>query len=344
MSDFLPDSVVERILLKLPHTALVRFTSVSKPWNSLISSHNFIVQHSLSNPIDPLILTFHSTRSFLSTFCIDPSLTFTPIDSPSYPFSLRFLQSVHGLVCLHHAHNVILWNPSINKHFRIPAPTLGPAAGIGFGFDSKNHDFKVIRIVHSCRVELYSLNQGCWKDIDVPLEVDLSLKFSDTPCFLNGNVHWLVYHDDIYGDEKHILMFDVEEEKFGKLEFPAKLVKALFMNLKVTVIGDNLSVLNCKSRRDWCDIWMVGYHGVWNKMYSFNIVGGRGISNVFGLSSKETVIVLRQDPEEEESERTYFSMHSFTYQSELVEFFDVEGEVSSVCEYTPGSLFLLDKA
>ncbi|KAK7246455.1 hypothetical protein RIF29_41323 [Crotalaria pallida] len=42
---YVPDEVVEDILIRLPPTTLLRLSSVCKTWHSLIHSHSFIFSH-----------------------------------------------------------------------------------------------------------------------------------------------------------------------------------------------------------------------------------------------------------------------------------------------------------
>ncbi|XP_061372338.1 putative F-box protein At3g22650 [Gastrolobium bilobum] len=159
------------------------------------------------------------------------------LPNPNYAASLfQSVGAINGVVCLYSPHfefiyGIILWNPLIDRHLKLPTPLFTfknlYKAGLGFGFDSKKNDFKLLRIVYPIpptgwddtpqkekkgdeffswipKVELYSLNEGAWRVIDDDDDDDssshglLRRKISEkTPCFFNGNVHWIAY--DKYG-------------------------------------------------------------------------------------------------------------------------------------------------
>lgn len=120
-------------------------------------------------------------------------------DRFDYPWKINFTDfskkmhvagSVNGVVLLMHIDEMIgkfvaLWNPAINKWKPIK---LDEKAGhssdlersaFGLGYDEGNDDLRIIRVVTKsdsrtefyknfkwARVEIYSVNRGCWKDVD----------------------------------------------------------------------------------------------------------------------------------------------------------------------------------
>ncbi|KAE9617149.1 putative F-box domain-containing protein [Lupinus albus] len=330
LSNYIPEVIVEQILLHLPSTTLVRFTSVSKSWLSLISSLSFTLQRSFSNPKNPSLLLIHRSQPF------SPSTTFTttpPPYSTPHPFSLRFIGSLYGVVCfieqsIGHDHAITLFNPSIRSYLRLQTPAVKHTA-LGFGFDSYNTDFKLIRIFN--RVELYSLNQGFWRCIHCPYRKLQELQFSNTQCFLHGNVHWVVSHS--YVTNSFVLIFNMEQEKFKKMSFPPNLVLDALctLQLKVTVIEGYLSVLDC------CGIWMMREYGVaesWTKMFNLDLERGC-ISKVFGFRSSAIVLMLLHKKGE-------ISLHSFDTKTQEIKDLRIKGEIIAACEDI-GSLVLLDR-
>ncbi|KAI8008747.1 F-box/kelch-repeat protein [Camellia lanceoleosa] len=129
MSDYLPEEVLIEILSRLPVKSLLRFTCVSKPWRSLITSPSFINTHlnkSTNNTLTHLLLLRYT--------CLNPNQehyslhfdnkTFNRYAQFISPFKTHFYFRVvgtcNGLVCLSDdrfgdKHNIILWNPMIRK-------------------------------------------------------------------------------------------------------------------------------------------------------------------------------------------------------------------------------------
>lgn len=93
----------------------------------------------------------------------------------------RIIGSCNGLVCItddqfSYAHDTILWNPSIRKYVPLPKPRItvfkhGKFEHVmGFGFDPKSNDYKVVRIVYlepskKFEIDIYRLSSGTWEDI-----------------------------------------------------------------------------------------------------------------------------------------------------------------------------------
>ncbi|THF99668.1 hypothetical protein TEA_008056 [Camellia sinensis var. sinensis] len=191
MSDYFPEEVLIEILSRLPVESLLRFTCVSKPWRSLITSPSFINTHlnkSTNNTLTHLLL--------LKYTCLNPNQehyslrfdnkTFNHYAQFTSPFKTHFYFRVvgtcNGLVCLSDdrfgdKQNIILWNPMIRRYVALPKPSLSldsysPYMSVLFGFDLRTNDYKVVRISHFERrknaiplpkVKVYSLKIGSWK-------------------------------------------------------------------------------------------------------------------------------------------------------------------------------------
>ncbi|KAE9592756.1 hypothetical protein Lal_00028681 [Lupinus albus] len=369
MSENVPEALVVQILLLLPHRTLVRLCSVSKAWNSLITSHSFISSHlqrSLSNPTPHSLLfirySIYTTNkplwhyAFWSSTDPFPFNRFLKLEPPyqiPHRCSFCFVQSLHGIFCLVEKslgfdaidNDITLWNPSIWRYIRLKVPSVKHDA-LGFGFDSKNNDFKVIiRSFNPDEVKLYSLNEGTWKVLDVSYLQGLGLlKFSNTRCFLNGSVHWITYKANTCPN-KNILMFNVEEERFKNMELPPELVKAKLSNLHVSVIEGYLTVLKYHDIHDWddeCDIWMMKEYGVtesWTK--NVTIKFPKGVSQLFGPSTSAKVLLLLQENAAERKDGDFISLDSFNQIQEMMEV-GIQGYKISAWDYRQ-SLVLLDK-
>ncbi|XP_027368000.1 F-box protein At4g22390-like [Abrus precatorius] len=327
MSNYLPEALVMEILLLLPTTTLVRFTTVCKVWNAMIKSHTFISLHfqrPLSHPSSPNLLIQNNNAQYsLYSYEVDG---FHKIGKFEHTFLVRlpnlfFVGTINGLVCLsdhcfNYKNDIILWNPLIKRHVQLPVPhfTFETLCGVyistlGFGFDSKKNDFKVVRICYVSfkappKVELYSLNEGSWKVIDASY-VELNAVYSGSQCVLHGNVHWLAYKDmpsDLF-QQNYILMFDVVEEKFNTIDYPKGL--GTTSNLDIFVIEYCLSLLEYvfDGTTIACNIWMKGE--TWSKTFHINFeetinelstMDGQifrfGVEKIWGLGTSGEVLVL----------------------------------------------------
>ncbi|KAK7263693.1 hypothetical protein RJT34_31287 [Clitoria ternatea] len=368
MSDYLTNELVLEILYRLPATTLVKCTSVCKRWYKIIKSHSFILSHlqrSLSQ--QPFLLVRQTAQ---------PSTTLAPYSLCSYshhtPPRLSIVAKLHysfpvlmgpigdvvnGVVCLcFFPSDIILWNPMIQKHFRLPKPNLPTSIALftsfhGFGFDSKNKDFKLVRVVpmgmirtsdaEVCPVaaELYSLNEGVWRFIDASyLDVTLAIKYMrlSKQCFFNGCVYWVAYDS--------ILMFFLETERLQKMKLPGELVASVVKGFLLTmnVIKHRLAIIECFKTGDSvnlnaaCNIWMRSdSEEQWVKMYRVGFEPC-GILKALGVGSRDEIFVV---PFQEIA-----SLHSFDPKSGNMINLGLQGVPKDlyVSDYTP-SLVLFDK-
>ncbi|XP_026397092.1 putative F-box protein At3g16210 [Papaver somniferum] len=143
----LPEGILENIFLRLKVKNLLRCRCVCKAWRDLICSPSFIYKH----------LNVNNT--------------------------IRILVSCNGLLCIYSSNTpddvsfvITIWNPSSNEYKQLPRPSKKACYDIdyyGFGYDYKNDDYKVVRIVDyfletgaKSDVEVYTLRSDSWKSID----------------------------------------------------------------------------------------------------------------------------------------------------------------------------------
>ncbi|KAL6199004.1 hypothetical protein ACLB2K_028792 [Fragaria x ananassa] len=195
MSDYLPEPMIEKILLNMPTKCLMKYTAVCKSWMSLIKSSTIIQTHLTRNNNARLLLfsTFSKVENTSKSYSLlwdDPVLgDCKRIDPITYtivyqgrnvsPQSLLVVGTCNGLVCPHCVDSpVLVWNPSIRKIVVLPSPPPLPPRSLddiclrrfSFGYDSSTNDYKVLRImIHpwftETLVELYSLASGTWKSL-----------------------------------------------------------------------------------------------------------------------------------------------------------------------------------
>ncbi|KAI9077736.1 hypothetical protein K1719_040222 [Acacia pycnantha] len=301
--DFPPEILVE-ILQRLPVKSLVKFTSVCKAWNSLITDQTFIFDHlnqtiQASNGNGSLFLQLYRRTREAGNECFDYEEFYSlyshnqQIDHFSverFPLSRLFqlydystvVGTCDGLVCVADYSildlaTLLIWNPSIRKYMVLPEPILTYSTGnrqheryqlfFGFGFDSKNKDYKVIRFVNLGdkenvpQVEVFSLASRSWRSI--PIRVApflLSQYLRNIPqVFVNGVVHWVVSRRCDDHILNFILSFDVVEETFGEVT-----------------------------------IWVMKEYGVvgsWNEVFRCDLNVYGGISTVLALCANGKVVL-----------------------------------------------------
>ncbi|XP_065632119.1 putative F-box protein At4g21240 [Quercus suber] len=223
MSDYLPEEVVLEILHRLPVKSLIRFRCVSKSWNSQITSSAFIDSHltrslSLPSNSNKLIVGHCVDNLGVEHYKLidDNNDSFDQIQNIEFPLtSCRIQQfmligSANGLFSLHEQERYILWNPSIRKFITLPKPCItvkahGSYIGFccqAFGFDPRTNDYKVVRIAFPCRInmstliEVYSLNEGCWRITSASFPLGITITDWRHPATsLNGAVHFAAEYE-----------------------------------------------------------------------------------------------------------------------------------------------------
>ncbi|XP_058189817.1 F-box/kelch-repeat protein At3g23880-like [Rhododendron vialii] len=206
---------------------------------------------------------------------------------------------VKGLFCLWEHDNIFLWNPSIRKSIILPKPGITKkthdslADDLGFGYDLRSNDYKVVRIVTRCGsdrsqddesplVEVYSLKAGSWKmnrgaGESFPLGFRIAYSQNFTSC-LEGVLHWAAKAKGNWNN-RLVLSFDLCVEVFKTIKMPNGLESARF-DITTSVFGGFLSLLcedNVDRANKSCSIWIMKEYGVvdsWYKYVKIDLTGG----------------------------------------------------------------------
>ncbi|XP_028751227.1 F-box/kelch-repeat protein At3g23880-like [Neltuma alba] len=320
MSDRLPQEIVEEILHRLPVKSLVKFITVCRAWNSLITNRTFVSDHlnrtiQASNSRGSLFFQFSligykgqinlHPEQFYSLYSVNQQTDHFSVER--FPLSHLFRRdrpqifagTCNGLVCAadyssFHSTTILIWNPLLRKYLVLPKPIMTCKnrksqlddkyhLHFGFGFDSKNNDYKVIRLMILCaeqdtpHVEVYSLVSRSWRiiDVTVPPFYICYLRHWFSPVTVNGAVHWVVGRRRCDGSRyKFILSFDVIEETFGELMLPQQSRKVASTLLAVEG-GHSLSVVNhfMKRNRRVFSVWVMKKYGIiesWTEVSQFD--------------------------------------------------------------------------
>ncbi|XP_027153035.1 F-box/kelch-repeat protein At3g23880-like [Coffea eugenioides] len=350
MSDYIPQEVMTQILIRVPVKSLLRLRCVSKSWNSLISSAYFISlynHHAFltkpSTPDDKLLVRHYSKDQKTEVYTVHYDNEAFAVENGikiGFPFRglsryyFRIVGFSNGLLCLSddlfgYTNLIMFWNPLIRRKFTLPSPQavfdkLGPFMFVlGFGFDVKNNDFKVVRIAYvqgsngynlPPKVEIFALSVGNWREIDVDVPENWVVEYFWTQAFVRGKVHWTAYRMNMErenGKENLIMLFDLSTEVFEELLLPDALVDESPVDLCTLACKDSVAVLHY-DRRVWsgsCSIWLMQEYGnfkSWSNMYNVVCEGGLGIVLSFGkdgdiLLSERNGALVSHDPRTQKS-------------------------------------------
>ncbi|OMP07502.1 hypothetical protein COLO4_07287 [Corchorus olitorius] len=337
MSDFVPHEVIFQILSHLPVETLIKCTLVCKEWYALITSSSFINAHLATTLAKPLISQPILTRRFtdspnkehyflhlnhksMDTCQAIKKSPLKPIEN-LYP---RIVGTVNGLICLSddlfgYTNRILLWNPLVRRSMELPMPNVtykdfGPYSFIlGFGFDAKKNDYKVVRLLYPQseegnppKVEVFSVMEKKWRMISGEGIKFCFVEPGWTQCFLNGRVHWIAYEKNTRGGGRNwVVLFDMEDEKFRKMKLPQPVDTTNPMNVFISVTKGVLTVcsyysltLEIEADDRYCDIWEKTEYGdskSWTKLYTVEIdVLGR-TGRVVGLTGNDELLIATDD-------------------------------------------------
>ncbi|PON77634.1 F-box domain containing protein [Trema orientale] len=192
----------------------------------------------------------------------------------------RLINSCNGLVCLAESsddgHGAI-YNPTTGEFIILPQ-TLNNHENVtlfrvsGLGFNPKNNDYKVIRIVQwndgSVEAEVHKVGTNSWKSVGSVPHSAVRLVFS---TYLGGALHWA--HDTYMKmATRSIISLDLDNDKFESHPMPPINGK----ETSVGVFGGCLCIcgLHWKENLNYIDVWVMKKNGdweSWTKMFSIKV-------------------------------------------------------------------------
>ncbi|KAF3612918.1 hypothetical protein FXO37_36599 [Capsicum annuum] len=169
----LPFDIIFSILIKVNTTSLIRFKSVSKSWNAMISDITFTKTHydrSKEIGCEKIVLQ-KSTGEF--EFLYLNNVNEVIIDKPEFPLKefigAQILCSYDGLVLLKKPKaykKFVLWNPPSGHHHILECPYMKPqqytfCCAYGMCSDSITGDYKII-LIYNLFYFVYSTSKNIW--------------------------------------------------------------------------------------------------------------------------------------------------------------------------------------
>ncbi|KAK6263682.1 hypothetical protein SCA6_019116 [Theobroma cacao] len=293
----LPGDLTIEILSRLPVKSLLRFRCVHKTWLCLLKSSYFITKH-LQNPNNKdhaFVFVKYTDASDMSRFKLLTHDTLEVSLDLGLPFPRwdTVVGSCNGLVCLYIDHHfprtkIMLYNPALRVHKSIPESTLpGPESRsvghvfLGFGYDSVNNDYKVVRVVSlnchkegklvsSVKAEVYTLGVNSWREVAIPPGVNFGLY--KPQVFLNGAIHWLGMVEKNRNAIKVLVSFDVSTEVFNLIPLPVFAQREIWP-MWIDVYKNSLCVV--KTAEGPCyEIWVMKEFGVqesWIRLHAIQL-------------------------------------------------------------------------
>lgn len=286
----LPEELVVEILALLPADSLLHSKCVQKSWYALIENPRFVVKQLRNQIINKdtciLLLYKHNVSRYLHGkkhdlyFCFfnDKTGTAPGDDNPFAIGKIRLYEHgkfenmsghSHGIICLSFkSGTIILANPAIRESGTV---------GVGFGYDPKSNDYKVIRFMRlspymysPTRVEVYTLSTDSWRELNRKVLCGVEDSFSvvtESDCkYINGACYW-VQARVIYEKRRYfVLSFDMSDEVFQKISMPNYTVSKDF---RLVVFNESLAVVMHNLIRGTyaLEIWVLNVIGrTWSKL------------------------------------------------------------------------------
>ncbi|XP_074303135.1 F-box/kelch-repeat protein At3g23880-like [Silene latifolia] len=257
MSDVNPcisEDIWFKIFTELPVKTLGKCRCVCKSWHSLIISSSFMaahLKHYTQNNANSLILykkksenpcyeqcvLFRDSAQLMDGNSTVHSSTF-PVAVCEWPY-FQLLGSVNGLLCISDdayirtSSRILIWNPILEKCIKLPmamASLRDRISVLGFGYDCRKSDHRVVRIYYSKKetpvVEVFSVQERTRRIICADYLVQNSIThLTFANCFVNGVIHWFTWDAENRPlRAKTLLRFNVTEEKFDMMELPETII------------------------------------------------------------------------------------------------------------------------
>lgn len=327
-SDTLPEDVVEDILSRLPVKPLKRFECVSSWWCALIQSPTFIAHHlrrsrqSITNSYLLVqrkdLITRNSVLSLIpdgdgngsddheALVDVPAGNLFSPIFNEEQNFYLSGT-CVNGIVCLYNrgqGTKVVLWNPAVREFQVLPERPIDcpPEAdydieGLGFGYDPKADDYKVVRMVYLWQcpgpdipplTEVYSLRTNSWRKINPIHNYANCLNSTDSEIYLRGACHWWI--------GRSMLAFDMSDEDFRLIRLPNR--DGLWdykIKKSMAVLSGSIALIVrlVEGMEKSFDIWVMLEYGVeesWTKQFKIGPV--LGVDRPLGFAKNGQLLLV----------------------------------------------------
>lgn len=221
----------------------------------------------------------------------NPQMIFTGKDSRCNRLNMkdhkyRVVNSCNGLLCLSCPSDndpLVVCNPITGEFINLPnskkIESQGEIMSCGLGFSPASNQYKVIRIFQNetldprrtnfidwgITAEIHTLGTETWKEIDFSAEEIFGL----CPTYFNGFLYWPCQAPPFC-----VISFDVENERVRSISRPPMGDYRGRVEVRIGVLGGELSV-SCYLNSGETEVWVMKGYGVWSKVFSFCLDGGK---------------------------------------------------------------------
>ncbi|KAL6218739.1 hypothetical protein ACLB2K_011948 [Fragaria x ananassa] len=183
--------------------------------------------------------------------------------------SLEIADYCDGIICLNTekaSDRAALYNPSIKelnflpKTCLLPPPYVKYAYHVGFGYDSKAKDYKVVRIAcsislgeHPTRGEIYTLSSNFWREIKTNFSTLLYSTIGSS-LYFKGVYYWYAFKKELEHHKEFIISFDMSEELFHHTSLPDRFHGASGCYIRLVALKESIAVMTGLSHRRGCEV------------------------------------------------------------------------------------------
>ncbi|XP_058223457.1 putative F-box/kelch-repeat protein At3g17570 [Rhododendron vialii] len=292
--DELPQDLLMEILSRLPVKSLLQLKSVSKGLYVLIQNPSFISLHHTRARIycclSIVVRTPNNNASQRSLYISpDPTTSIEHLDlSFTWPhLNKEFIRqtSCNGLMCLSTDSNIVICNPATKECRLLPQPPYHAwrTNYLGFAFDSKTSDYKVVRLVSLSettlvdhKIQIYGMRADSWKAIATAVP-NHDFTVNHQPCTsLDGVFYWLSCVSSTCVCAIDAL--NTVEGSFERRSLPVVVSSDEQINL--CLLNDSLAFVERKydNQQTRLDVWLMDQLGVeefWTKKCTIGpLLGG----------------------------------------------------------------------
>ncbi|KAL5568327.1 hypothetical protein UlMin_024902 [Ulmus minor] len=314
----LPDDVIQIIMSKLPVKTLMRCKCLSKEWNSVINTTDFISSHLLHSSTSKLSIIegINLISGLPKLLLLRNETTVQDLELPL--FARDNIQKIHdlrtrivvgscnGLICFNLSDNyttILLWNPATRESRYLPEPMLMFTKQrfpyqLSFGFDHFNNDYKLVRVTQKSTLELgvqiFKQSTNYWRGVKGISGYRMT---RSEPMIVNGVLYLLAGHDKKNEVNLCILRFNLCHEEFQKvLDLPSKTKNIMFTKWK-----ESFAVAEQKDLE--CNFWIMndGLLG-WTKLFKINGCFACDNKSYFLGTWKDQVLFIKHSKHDRELE------------------------------------------
>ncbi|XP_059434633.1 F-box/kelch-repeat protein At3g23880-like [Corylus avellana] len=304
-TSYFHEELVTEILNRLPPKSLFRFRCVCKIWRNLIGNPDLFgpnnpfnqIRSILREPNSPPLLLVKAKHGpddlkhmfyFLSHDTLKCQAKITLEDLGGCLQHLKLVASCNGLLCLRDRslRYIYLWNPATSEGLNsLPPhaqmnfymmnsssfdPTRCPVSvspdAVGFGFDRRSNDFKVLSIYDFVdrkgrskrRAEVFRLSTRTWRRLDIFVPFDEKIYYNYFPTTASdGFFFWWVvlcesankFRPNTEYDNEKIVAFDFNEEVFRTTPLPDGFHYNDFYSVNFTVFNGFVAIIGFPKER-----------------------------------------------------------------------------------------------